>query len=274
MKDDRGTKSVDLTASKKRFFVRGQVKTVFLLFIALAIAVATAVAALRGLDLNSSAKPMGQQGDMVDESQFPIADYNAPELADLEKRAKRQAKGRKYDKSTLPVGETADATYGSTHWAESLSAIPVAESNLVVIGTVIDAKAFLSPDKTGVYSEFTIRVEKTLKSDNATSVTLYNSIVAERPGGRVRFPSGRVNLYTDGQGMPLVGHRYVLFLTRHTEEQDFNILTGYELRDGHVFLLDDPGGGHPITAYRGRDEKSFLQAVQEAISKASPTTSK
>lgn len=261
------------TVPKKRFIMRDHMKTIFLLFVALAIAVATAVAALRGLDSSNSANLMEQQGEMVDESQFPIADYTAPEPADPEKRAKRQAEGRKYNKSKLPVDEAPDTTYGSTHWAEGLSAIPVAESNIIVIGDVMDAQAFLSNDKTGVYSEFTIRIEKILKCDIGTSPAIYSSIVADRPGGRVRFPSGRVNLYTDGQGMPLLGHRYVLFLTRNAPEQDFTILTGYELRAGRVLLLDDPGGGHPITAYKGMDEKSFLKAVQDAISKVSQATS-
>jgi hypothetical protein len=42
-------------------------------------------------------------------------------------------------------------------------ALPTHISNAVVIGEVTDAKAYLSEDRTSVYSEFTIRVGEVLK---------------------------------------------------------------------------------------------------------------
>ena len=88
----------------------------------------------------------------------------------------------------------------------------------------------------------------------------------DRAGGRVRIESGKVSLYkVAGQGTPQVGGKYLLFLTRTDQESDYGILTGYELRDGRIKLLDNPGDGHPIPASEGSDEPSFLKQVRAAV---------
>lgn len=67
--------------------------------------------------------------------------------------------------------------------------------------------------------------------------------------------------------MPRTGRRYALFLTQDDQQQSTHILTGYELRGGHVFPLDKPGGGQTpaATLYQGTDETSFLSALRSAI---------
>ena len=254
--------------------MRSPAKTSFLLFAVLAIVVITAMATLRGQDQNQPTREKQQKIDKEEfENQFPIADYSAPEPTDPEKRAKRQAKSKKYDRSDMSVSASGDVTSSFIHWATGVSALPVEQSSAVVIGTVLDAEAYLSNDKTGVYSEFNVRVDDVLKNDNSTSLVAGKDIIIERPGGRVRFPSGHVNQYfTVGQGMPRVGRRYVLFLTG--AEQDFQILTGYEIRKGRIFLLDNPGTGHPITAYSGADEASFLNDLRAEIINSSQTVPK
>jgi hypothetical protein len=249
--------------------MRGHTKLV-LLIVTVLVLIVTAMAALRGQDQDrSSSKEQKTISKEEFESQFPIADYSAPELADPVKRAKRKAKSKKYDNSEMSVSPSGDVTSSFEHWATGLSALPVNRSCAVVIGEVLGAQAYLSNDKTGVYSEFNIRVDKVLKNASASLAT-GKDIVVERPGGRVRFPSGHVNQYfTVGQGMPRVGRRYILFLTGN--EQDFQILTGYEIRAGHIFLLDNPGGGHPITAYKGMDEALLLNDLQVAIANSSQT---
>ena len=42
--------------------------------------------------------------------------------------------------------------------------------------------------------------------------------------------------------MPQVGCRYLLFLEQVNSEVEFRILTGYELREGRVFPLDESSG--------------------------------
>lgn len=244
--------------------MRDHKKPIFLLFVALAIVVATTMAALRGQDQNQSSRE-DQQKIKETESQFPIADSTAPEPSDPVKRAKRRAKGEKYDSALSPIDDKADTIFSTLDWEAGLSALPVSKSDAIVIGRVLDAQAYLSNDKTKVYSEFTISIEQILKNDRFASLNPNNPIVVEREGGRVRYPSGHITFYhVHGQGMPRVGHRYVLFLTHDDPEQDFSILTGYELSAGRVVLLDSPGD-HQITKQNGKDEAAFLNELRAAI---------
>jgi hypothetical protein len=205
--------------------------------------------------------------------QLPIADATAPEPTDPDKRAKRQKKSKRYD--SLGSEQIKEAPYPyqrtwSTHWWQGLSAIPVAQSDIVLIGEIIDAQAHLSSDKTGVYSEFTVRAVEVFKND--VNAPLYpGSIVSvERFGGAVRFPSGVIQRYTTrNQRMPLAGRQYVLFLKHTDQEQDFSLVTGYELRGQHVIPLDGTSveGGEklPFDDYKGAEVSSFLKSVRDAV---------
>jgi hypothetical protein len=74
--------------------------------------------------------------------------------------------------------------------------------------------------------------------------------------------------------MPRVGGRYLFFLTHQFEtpndtQKDFYLLTGYELRDGQVRLLDDTLPGHPITSYDGTSETTLLSDLFNTVAKSS-----
>jgi hypothetical protein len=118
-------------------------------------------------------------------------------------------------------------------------AFPVGQSDAVVIAEVKDARAYLSQDKTSVYSEFTVLVEEVLKNASVLSVVPGKTITTERSGGRVRLASGKEILRGFiGKPMPRAGRRYLFFLKGHEEAQSFSIITGYELRSGQVSPLD------------------------------------
>lgn len=200
------------------------------------------------------------------ESQFPLVDHESPEPTDPEHRARRRAKGEKHNKAVIPLDEESDGIVSTRDWEVGLPALPVEQSQAIVVGRVQDAQAFLSTDKTAVYSEFTIIVEEVLKNTANRQLVAESSLVAERSGGRVRFPSGHVTLQsTRGQGMPRKGRQYVFFLTLQDQALNFSILTGYELKAGRVELLDEPGGGHPINNHRGVGQEAFLQELRTTI---------
>ena len=89
------------------------------------------------------------------------------------------------------------------------------------------------------------------------------------------MPSGRIVLsWVSHQNMPRVGGRYLLFLTHQFETpndtpKDFYLLTGYELREGQVHLLDDTLPGHPITRYDGTSETTLLSDLFNTVAKTS-----
>ncbi len=199
---------------------------------------------------------------VFDESRFPIADYSADETNPLE-RAKRQARGKKYDKSPWRVYPHAlsDSMVRVDSVDTNLPALPFEQSSAVVVGQITDARAYLSNDKTGVYSVFAIQVNEVLKNSTNTPITTASVIEAERDGGRVRFPNGRLHMYSISEhDMPAVGLRYVLFL--NSNELSFQILTGYELREGKVYPLDHLP---KLQIYENTDETSFLNELRAKI---------
>ena len=219
----------------------------------------------------SSDKPIG-----LDKEQWPLVEYDAPEPAEVEKRNKRRVKSARYDKEDRvrePGSEPGVlyATVISNDWETKITALPAQVSDSVLIGEVSEAQAFLSNDKTGVYSEFVIQVDEVLKNDSLSPVTAGESITAERLGGRVKFRSNKVlPVSVMGQGVPRVGQKYVLFLKRIDNEKSYQLLTAYELNGGRVSALDGvkpAGGGSPwqFDKYEGWDEEVFLKTVREAI---------
>jgi hypothetical protein len=239
-------------------------KTGLLFSAVLALLVATIGAQLKNNGERLAPKNSHVRGQ-VDESQWPTVDYETPLPTDPDKRAKRQARGKKYDKPKVKVEPKATFEQSSTndHWYISTPALPTAQSYVIAIGEIVNAEAYLSNNKSGVYSEFGVLIERVLKDDSNT-ITTGNTIDVEREGGRVKLSSGRVTRYSiEGQYMPRVGHRYMLFLSCSNQDQSFHIITGYELSAGKVSPLDRTG--ELFAPYIDMDEMVFLNQVQDAI---------
>lgn len=238
--------------------------------------VLTTALAMRQEGSNQGTTKQEKLDRKIDFSRFPIADYNAPESSDPAIRDKHQTKGRKYDDKYMPpISENTDKVFSISDWDVGLPALPVERSAAVVIGKIISSKAFLTPGKTGIYSEFEVAVDSVVKNDPDNPIKTDTKITVERNGGRVRMPSGKIVLsWVNHQNMPREGGRYVLFLThdfqtRNDTRKDFYLLTGYELADGQVRLLDDTLPGHPITRYNGTSESALLNDLFNLIAKTS-----
>jgi hypothetical protein len=200
------------------------------------------------------------------EDQIPVAAYTALGPTDPAVRELRHARGSRYDKRRpQPISELASGVEELpliTHWESGIAALPSTQSNAVVLGNVLDAQAYLSNDKTGVYSEFTVHIKEVFKDSNQVPLKPNDAITVEREGGGVRFPSGRIQQYRiANQGMPSIGRTYVFFLKHNDSGQDFSILTAYEMRKGRVLPVDDVG---QFAIYKRTDEISFLNAVKDS----------
>ena len=172
----------------------------------------------------------------TDVSHFPIVEFDSSETKD----AKRKTRAEKRDKSHWSVhpDSVSDSTVRVDSVDFSLPAFPTRQAQAVIIGTVSDAKAYLSNDKSGISSVFVVSIEEVLK--HSAKLTVGNAVEVEREGGRVKFPSGRTHLYKiSEQDMPRVGARYVLFLSETNTEDIFEIITGYEIRADSVSPLDE-----------------------------------
>jgi hypothetical protein len=227
---------------------------------------------------SSQTKQKPSRGETIEEadvSQFPIVDVVAEKGLAGKERAKWEAKGKKYNSSYAPtLNEFSNQVFSFIDWERGLPAFPFHKSSSVIIGEITRAEAHLSSDETKIYSEFTVLVDVVLKDDELVALRPQSKITVERPGGRVRFPSGKIVVAAvSNQDLPRVGRRYVLFLTHDfimggRYDETFFILTGYELRNSKVFPLDKLTSGHPINVYKGSDEEAFLKALTSALSNA------
>ena len=180
------------------------------------------IATLRPGTLSAQEKVKSSKSQNPDLDQIPMVDFeksasSAPEL-DPKTKAQRTVKGERYAKRVKGVVADRDIPGGmvlTSRYTQQLPTFPVSGSAIIALGEVVEAQAYLSDDKTGVYSEFSIRIEEVFKNDSLEPSFPGSLVVAERYGGRVRFPSGRVIYYGNReQGMPRQGGRYVFFLTR------------------------------------------------------------
>jgi len=208
----------------------------------------------------------------IDFKQFPIVDLTASRPPDYPGKAIRTRKSTKYNnKSLSEISEASNVTFVANEALSNLSALPVDKSSVVLLGEIATAKAYLSEDKTAVYSEFEVRIQAILKNNTTRVLSAGESIAVERFGGRVRLPSGKLFVAAvDNQDMPRVGGKYLLFLTndfiggKHSDE-DFNILMGYELKGGKVFPLDRTSSKHPIARYNEKEESILLTDLSSLL---------
>jgi hypothetical protein len=100
-------------------------------------------------------------------AQLPITDFVVDEPRDLEKRRLRQTRNARHDSFVSPNGIRAPVLNEGvepvlldlplSHQPEE-PAIPISKSDVVVTAIITDVKAYISSDKTRVYSEATITV--------------------------------------------------------------------------------------------------------------------
>jgi hypothetical protein len=220
------------------------------------------------ITLISAASPLKTQGQRADakkevaEDQVPVVNYDETQTTDQVEQSKRRIRGSKFDKSHWSVDptDTSDTTVRVDVLDPNLPAFPFSQSTAVIAGEVTGARAYLSNDKTGVYTEFTVSIEEVIKIDAEGSLTVGSSVELIREGGRVKFPSGKVHLYkTAGEEMPRVGKRYVLFLTGSKQQQNLQILTGYEIQAGRILPLDKLPKSN---IYTNANEKAFLDELR------------
>jgi len=243
----------------------------FLIVLVSAVAIATS-----GVFRSSGQRKVGQESqESIKEkfkNRFPIADSSEPQLSDPQERTKRLKRSKKYNTDkVINVDPQMVESALIYNWPADFSPIPVSASNVIVVGTIAEAKAHLSEDKNSVYSEFLVMLNEVLKNDTGLSLEAGVSVTLERKGGRVRYPSGHISwFYVAGQGLPLPNAQYVLFLGTTDEERLFDILTGYQIIDGRIEPLDYSPGVVHFERYSGADATAFLKQIRVSLASSQP----
>ena len=199
------------------------------------------------------------------DDRYPVVEADEVEPGDAGKRAKLKKLKQRYDKDApfRHPGPNHGEVAFRPEWQFNFPALPVAKSDVIVIGEVLNAEAHRSENKLNVFSNFELKVEVVLKGSNLTSGSVIN---VQRLGGFVNYPNGKKVLFRLlGNGMPAVGNRYVLFL--NVIDDDYGILTGYELGAEGVMPLDN---SRQFDTYHGINEADFITAVRVAIAQAGP----
>lgn len=249
-----------------------------LIIIAMAVLVASSAALLisfRTEGQTSKIEPDIEQKRREFQKRFPTARYDEPEEQDSARREKRQLAGKRYEnagglvESTLPIWENEERVLQTDKYL-SVPAIPVNESELIVIGKVLEAAAHLSNNKKNVYSEFTVQIDEILR-DTTGNIKKDGSITVDREGGFVEYKNGLRRLHRIGAlSMPQVGGKYILFLKNPEKGPNYAIINGYELKDGGVINLTS---STETISYFGMDQTILLSRIRKALSEASQSRS-
>ena len=197
---------------------------------------------------------------------YPVVDSEEAQPNDPIKRAKLKKQKERYDHDapfTNPGPTDVELSF-RPEWQFNFPALPVAQSDVIVIGQVLTAEAHRSRNKMNVFSNLQVRVEEVLKGTNLSEGI---TITVQRIGGFVKYPNGRKVLFRlTGNGMPAADARYAFFLNS-LDDEDYTILTAYELGTDGVTPLDNSA---QFQMYQGASESNFLTTLREAIAQAAP----
>ena len=237
----------------------------------LAIATALTLVAWSGSAKQNVTQQEVSKQELTPENDVPVLDLKQAETTgsdQLKGRKRGQGLGKRTKIEELKAG--VEPLPFSAHGRRFIPALPVEQSNAIVLGKVTERRAVLMEDKFGIYSEFSIKISEIFK-DDLEGLFVDQVITASRPGGTVRFASGKTQKYTISlQGYPQQDKVYILFLKRD-ELGDYSILTGYEV-DGSVVQPLDGKRNLPknepdlrFGIYRGVSVASFRNALQKAL---------
>jgi hypothetical protein len=198
-------------------------------------------------------------------TKYAFTDYDAPETGNSVVREKRRLKNSRYDNQDWVSKNPHPDTSGVGRHDETPPPplFPAEESFLVVVGKVVSVSAHLSNDKSGIYSEFKIQPEEILKGEGSKNIQPGEFITADRAGGGVRYPNGQKVVYEHSErDLLFVGNEYVFFLKCDEKSPNYEIITGYELKEGTVKPLNT---GHRFDDFKGLGKQKFIEIVRNKI---------
>jgi hypothetical protein len=200
-------------------------------------------------------------------AKFATVDFDAAPPSDPDELEQRRIKNQRYDNQgwvkTEPPAET-DWVKRALN-TQSPPVFPIAESDVIVTGIATVSSAHLSNDKTGIYSEYSVRVEQVLKNNTSREMIRGSVITVDRAGGAVRYPNGRKIAYMIAESrLPDSGRTYTLFLRDGKRNTNFEIVSLYELNVNSVIPLD---ARPSIDEIKGIGKADFVKTIQEKLVK-------
>lgn len=187
----------------------------------------------------------------------PVLDLAVPLANDADTTtAEHQATAADYNQQYPYIYDPVDGSEPLpliTDWHARMTALPRADSDLIVVGTINTARALPSANGNTAFSEYKVHITETIQG------VPRQDIYVVRQGARVKFASGRtLDIDTiQGYGALIPGERYVLFLSS-LNGTHFKLITGYRITTA-VIPVDAP---EKFQAYRGQAPEAFLTLVR------------
>lgn len=220
-------------------------------------------------DLQQSEKtPTPEVKDTRDLSKYGSIKYDAPQIENVQEWERRRKISQRYDNQGWVIKPVHPNTGGVGKITEDPPPplFPIDESALIIVGEVEKVTAFLSNDKGGVYSEFTIRVEEILKNEEKRRP---KKVIADREGGVVIYSNDqRVMYQSSQQELPLLGSKYLFFLTKDELSPNYVILTSYDLNNNGVRQMEM---GRRFDEFKNVSKTAFIEVVRNKIGNHSPS---
>jgi hypothetical protein len=197
------------------------------------------------------------------DERYPVVDSDEPEPTDPVEKAKLKKQQQRYDKDAPfrhPGPKDVEVEF-LPEMQFDFPALPVTKSDVIVVGEVLYAEPHRSENKLNVFTNFEVRVGEVLKGSNLSAGSVIN---IQRIGAFVKYPDGRKVLFRlGGNGMPVVGGRYALFLK--SVDEDYVIITGYEFGVEGMMPLDN---SPQFELYRRENENDFMNELRDAVSRS------
>jgi hypothetical protein len=205
-------------------------------------------------------------GGYEDLSKYAVVNYYESEPETFDARQNRKRANERYDDLRWVIKNPHPNTDGVGLDDELAppEIIPVAKSDLIMIGEIKAANAHMSNDRRGVYSEFTIQVQDILKNDAVKKVEDGKSVIADREGGAVLYPNGQKVIYqVSNRKLPSTGNEYIFFLTSDKQSPNYKILTLYQLNGDEILRLDY---GRNFDEFKNAGKTIFIESIRNKIS--------
>lgn len=218
-------------------------------------------------NLNPNRTPPAEIKDNRDLTKYGMVVYDAPPIADQIELDKRKQKNQRYDNQEWvykTITNPRTAGVGKVTDVPPPPLFPVEESSIIVSGEVVSVATFLSNDKRGVYSEFTIKVDDLLKSDGASKDAL-KDVVVDREGGVVVYPNGQRVLYQSSERtLPKLGSKYIFFMTKDSKSTNYKILASYAIDGDSIWQMEI---GRPFDEFKNANKATFLEVVRAKLAR-------
>lgn len=155
-------------------------------------------------------------------AQTPATDIPAlltPEEDKIE-RSLRERRNKRFNLRTpysMIEPDAADSVPFTRYAFAQQPELPLNEADTVVLGEVIQRQPFLSADRKGIYTEYTLRIIEVIKAAQSFLVS-GESITLARAGGEARLADGQVVRHRIVNDItPSIGKQYLLFLVSRSD---------------------------------------------------------